>query len=299
MNARREALLKEYGEVANNFRTLTDIRFRMLSFLPIISGLAAAGVAIKGDLAGVGTFTLALLGLMATMGLATYNARNDQLYDELVSRAAAIERSLGLPDGQFANRPCAWLTIRIGFPLKINHRTAVAIIYAASAALWLNLLFAGILELARRTYLYFDSPLFLVSTPSAWVNAIALVLAIGVTALGALLIEKQSNERKNELRKLAARAYQEAISRDPYDVLRDSTFIEICATLANDKGMRKTQARAQFYARVSPDSLGYYMSLDSPELQAAHLVALLTDFPPLWVFKCGEGLVTLTHEAAH
>jgi len=50
-------------------------------------------------------FALSLFGLVATIGLATYNARNDQLYFELVGRAAAIERSLDLPDGAFANSP--------------------------------------------------------------------------------------------------------------------------------------------------------------------------------------------------
>ena len=50
-----------------------------------------------------------LTGLAVTIGLLTYNARNDQLYDELVGRAAEIERRLGLPDGAFATRPTSWL----------------------------------------------------------------------------------------------------------------------------------------------------------------------------------------------
>jgi hypothetical protein len=244
--------------------------------------LVAAGVAIKGDLAGVGTFTLALLGLAATIGLATYNARNDQLYDALVGRAANLERALGLPDGQFANRTRPWL-------MAINHGTAIAIIYAAS--LWLTLLFAGLLELGRRTYVYFNLPHLRVSDPSAWVNAIALVLAIGMTARGAFLIEKQSTERRKQLRALAASAYKKALCRDLHEVLNDGDFIKICAELAGDKDMKKTQRRAQFYARVDQGSLSHYMLLGSQELRAAHLVALLTDFPPHWVFRCGEGLV--------
>src|SRR4051812_29196048 len=117
---RREALIREYGEVSNNFRTLTDIRFKLLGFLP----LATAATIAFGSRPSAGASTtitaqgcsppctasapgvplaLALLGLVATLGIVTYNARNDQLYNELVGRASAIERSLGLPDGAFSN----------------------------------------------------------------------------------------------------------------------------------------------------------------------------------------------------
>ncbi|HEY4265195.1 MAG TPA: hypothetical protein VGM72_07750, partial [Micropepsaceae bacterium] len=106
---RREALLKEYGEVSSNFRLLTDIRFKLLAFLPAATAVATA---LKGDSLSAASAVLSLFGLAATIGLVTYNLRNDQLYDELVGRAAFIERSLGIPDGAFANRPRPWLIFR-------------------------------------------------------------------------------------------------------------------------------------------------------------------------------------------
>jgi hypothetical protein len=90
---RREALLKEYGEVASNFRLLTDISLQLLALLPIATAAAAAlrGLGKVDTSTAALTFGLSLFGLVVTAGLASYNARNDQLYDELVGRAAYIE----------------------------------------------------------------------------------------------------------------------------------------------------------------------------------------------------------------
>ena len=146
---RREALLAEYGVVSSNFRGLTEIRFKLLGFLPVAA--AAAALVLPSQDVTVQTLAISAFGLVVTLGLVTYNARNDQLYDELVGRAAAIERSLGLPDGAFANRPRDWLHLTVRRHVwKVNHRTAVATIYYASIALWLGGALAAAGELARQ-----------------------------------------------------------------------------------------------------------------------------------------------------
>ena len=137
-NGRRDALEKEYGEVANTFRLLTDIRFKLLAFLPIAAAAAAALRSTEANDSATAAARLgfSLFGLAVTIGLVGYNIRNDQLYNELVGRAAMIERELGLPDGAFANRPNPAFAFRVfGIPLPVAHGESVALIYIASAAL--------------------------------------------------------------------------------------------------------------------------------------------------------------------
>src|SRR4051794_1498115 len=146
---RREALLKKDGEICSNFRTLTDIRFRLLGLLPIA---AAATPAFTPQGPSPSKLPFALFGLVVTIGLVTYNKRNDQLYDELVGRAAAIEREIGVPDGAFANRPTDWLAytvLLLRWP--VNHRRAVATVYVATVAFWLFLAIEAIASAVART----------------------------------------------------------------------------------------------------------------------------------------------------
>lgn len=288
-NHRRDALLKEYGEVSNNFRLLTDIRFRMLAFLPVATGAAAAVAVVKGDAAGVGIFSLALFGLASTIGLATYNARNDQLYDELVGRAASIERSLELADGGYANRPRPWFTLRLGrIGWKIDHRTGIATIYAASIALWLTAVLAPILEVSRRTYLDLSLPYFVAADPSAWVNVIALALAITVTGRGVGIIKAQKKAQSDYLRTRAADAVNRARALEPAAAAKDSELIRLCVDLSGEDA-KTIQARAAFYMTLEPASRERYLPQGSRDQFASHFVALLTDLPPRWLLDCTTG----------
>jgi hypothetical protein len=143
---RREALLKECGEVCSNFRTLTDIRFKLLGLLPI-AALAAA--AFSANALAIERLPLSIFGLAATIGIVTYNKRNDQLYNNLVARAAAIERSIGLYDGAFANRPNSWLRFA---NWTIDHRTGISTIYVATIALWIFMALDAIIRLEWSEY---------------------------------------------------------------------------------------------------------------------------------------------------
>ena len=90
-----EALRLDYDQTTQFLRGLTDIRIRLLAFVPTISG---AAVGLLGDprppaeLIGV-----ALLGLVATLGILVYELQNAQRYDRMIQRAQELERLLGLP----------------------------------------------------------------------------------------------------------------------------------------------------------------------------------------------------------
>lgn len=275
----QEALRAEYGEVCSNFRTLTEIRFKLLAFLPLAAGVTTAFTG--GSTAE--RFLISLFGLAATAGLATYNSRNDQLYDELVGRAAEIERRLGLPDGAFANRPGPWRTIRFGGPLshRIDHRTGVFIIYAASFALWLYGIIAPLLALLHRL-----APLEIRQVwPAAWLQPVALALALIVILVASSMIEAQRKARKSEMTDAAESAVRAAEARPPSELADDDDFLRDCILLSGAKEKTIT-ARLGFFAGLDPDQLRFYIPDCSPREEASFLVALLTDLPPRWIDDC-------------
>jgi hypothetical protein len=125
-----DARIAEYEQVGSQFRALTDIRFKLLGFLPV--GTIATVLAAK-DASLIVEQAVAAFGLAVTLCIATYNKRNDQLYNELVSRAAELERELLLQRGSFAQRPTTWLSFG---PWKVEHGWPIGFIYAASTSIW-------------------------------------------------------------------------------------------------------------------------------------------------------------------
>src|SRR5579864_75372 len=127
---RKDIALAEYKEVADQFRKLTDIRFKLLTYLPL--GTVAAAVLVPAKDALVKP-AIPAFAFVVTLCIAIYNKRNDQFYDELVKRAAELERELQIEHGSFSNRPKAWL--KYG-PFLVDHRGPIGWIYMAAASLW-------------------------------------------------------------------------------------------------------------------------------------------------------------------
>ena len=139
----REILLKVYGEVGSAWRTLTDVRVKLLGLVPAVSVLAWAQLisaeAMKQFPGAVVGIVLSFLGLHLTSALRIYDQRNDGLYDDLISRGRKVEEELGIDTAIFRGRPRAP-------SLKVSHGAATASIYGAAKVGWVmvGLWFIGI-----------------------------------------------------------------------------------------------------------------------------------------------------------
>jgi hypothetical protein len=130
----------DYEQTTQLLRTLVDVRFKLLAFVPTITG-AAVGLVGRprpaAELLGVG-----LLGLLATLGIFVYELRNTQLHDALLRRAAELERQLGLrsvlgasgPGGLFGELPGR--AMRLFGVLPVSQDRGLALVYSAALAGW-------------------------------------------------------------------------------------------------------------------------------------------------------------------
>lgn len=129
-------LIDLYKEVCSNWKMLTDVRFKLLGFVPAVSIVAWGQLlssdtlkTIPGAFAGI---VIATLGLLITIAIRIYDKRNDTLYDDLISRGRKIEEELGIDTGIFRGRrnPPKWW---------IKHSIPVNIIYGTAITGWLSI----------------------------------------------------------------------------------------------------------------------------------------------------------------
>ena len=164
-----EGLRLDYDQTTQFLHELTDVRIRLLAFVPTISG-AAVGLLGEprpaAELLGV-----ALIGLVATLGIFVYELRNAQLYDALVKRARELERLLAFPTvqglqgagGVLGTRSSRWFA----------HDRGWALVYSAAIAGWSYLAAWGFLR-----WMLLDSA-----------RTVAAVIGIAVGVLIALGLE--------------------------------------------------------------------------------------------------------------
>jgi len=150
-----EKLKLDYERVNDYWKTLADIRFRLLAIVPALGG-AGLGATLAAKLAGAQLFAVGLLGFLATFGIIMYDQRNSQLYNDATARAKWLERQLGFKPhaqevwkaevgGLFTQRPGRSLRM---FGITLWHDRALSIIYGASLAAWAFLAVRGVLTSA-------------------------------------------------------------------------------------------------------------------------------------------------------
>jgi len=147
-----DRLRLDYEQTTQYLRTLIDVRFRLLAFVPTVSGIAVAVIGRPrpaAELLGVG-----VLGLLATLGIFVYELRNTQISGTLIRRAAELERQLALPSslgvhpsgGLYTERP--GITVNLLWVLPVSHGLGIGLVYSAAIAGWSYLVAWGALSAA-------------------------------------------------------------------------------------------------------------------------------------------------------
>jgi hypothetical protein len=117
---------------------------------------------------------------------------------------------------------------------------------------------------------------------------IAIIIAVIVTYLGSRLIKAQKKSRQEQMEDLARKTVNTGASLSVAQAVDNDLFIKQCAALS-DKAEGEVRARARFYANYAntdPNWVRYYVLQEGDALSACHLIALLTDLPPLWILDC-------------
>ena len=133
-----KAMTIDYEQTLAYFHTLHEVRFKLLGFLPVATGTAI--IALPHNVPKMAQLVLACFGALVTIGLASYDQRNTQIYDRLVLRVRLLEKKLGfIPfsgekyGGAFHCRPP--LKKVLGMRL-VWHIQGLTIVYAASLTGW-------------------------------------------------------------------------------------------------------------------------------------------------------------------
>jgi len=123
-----DRLRLDYDQTTQLLRTLTDVRFKLLAFVPTIAGTAVAFFGKPRPAAEL--LAVGLLGLMATLGIFVYELRNSQLYDAAGRRARELERRLEL----LPRSPAP--PVKLFGAIGVLHERGVALVYGAAFAGW-------------------------------------------------------------------------------------------------------------------------------------------------------------------
>jgi hypothetical protein len=145
---REAARLTDYDRTVATVHQLTEVRFKLAAFLPALTGGAVALLA-SSKLGPLTKASLALGGLIFSLGKVLYDLRNSQIYNAAIGRAKALEVVLGFDvceddenPGLFGSRAD---TIRRKqekgldrfLRMPVQHGSGLALVYTAVIGAWL------------------------------------------------------------------------------------------------------------------------------------------------------------------
>jgi hypothetical protein len=137
-----DRLRLDYDQTTQLLRALTDIRFKLIAFVPTI---AAASVGFFGKpRPAVELLAIGLLGLTATLGILVYELRNSQIYAVAARRAAELERKLGFVGGLYGDDPPETMRLLGVFPA--TRLAGLGLVYGAALAGWSYIVSWGVLR---------------------------------------------------------------------------------------------------------------------------------------------------------
>jgi hypothetical protein len=136
----RDRLELDYTETLATHRQLAEIRFKLLAFVPTLSGIFV-GLLTSARLDGWEQVGLAALGFVVTVGIVLYDRRNTQFYNGAISRAQHLEQQLELDKfegdenvGLFGSRKDHRKRRLFGLPVR--HDLGLDLIYGAVLGAW-------------------------------------------------------------------------------------------------------------------------------------------------------------------
>jgi len=159
-------LKMDYEQTMATWRTLVELRFRLLAFVPAIAGVLGA---LGGRSPSATSALVALVGLAALFGIIMYDLRNSQFHDAAIHRAKELEKALvlsrlsnkGAAGGLMNERPRDRYRLA---GVQVWHDRVLFIVYAASAA---GLAAVGVLGILAE-----------LSVPGAWRLLSVTVVAV-------------------------------------------------------------------------------------------------------------------------
>ena len=209
--APRDALALDYQWTNEQIKLLTDIRFRLLTFMPPLVGVGSAILSVglgQTALPPMLMLSVAVFGFFATLGVILYDLRNSELYNAHIHRAMLIERSLKMRSHSAFASPGfyagphtlrMWASRRL-FGFGVNHGSALSLVYAAILAAWVYPASRGLLAFAASANDNTNALLALLLALVAGYVFYKLLRAVDVPGLAEACVYDDANEARAKVR---------------------------------------------------------------------------------------------------